>query len=160
MRETRSHNNVGRTIGRAWTLALGLVLAAVVTACGSDGTTGPGGGAPTPVGSYSITTVNGKALPVALFNDPSYTYEVTNGSIALTSDGKYTVVTNFRQTIPGNVSLFSDSTFGTWVQAGSQINFKNAQDTTAKDQATWAGTQLTFSLTDGSVTTTYVYTKK
>lgn len=161
MREAQTHNNAGKTIGRAWTLAIGLGLAAVLTACGSDGgTTGPGGGAPTPIGAYNITTVNGKALPVALFDVPAYRYEVTGGSIALTSDGKYTVVTNFRQTIPGDVSLFTDSTFGTWVQSGAQINFKNAQDTTAKDQAMWAGTQLTFSLTADNVTTTYVYTKK
>jgi len=134
-----------------------LGAAVVVAACGSD-STGPG--EPGVVGSYSITTVNGKTLPVALFNEATYKYEVTNGSISLTGDGKYTVVTNFRQTIPGNISLFTDSTFGTWSQSGSVINFKNAQDTTAKDQATWVGTQLTFALTDGKVTTTYVYTKR
>jgi hypothetical protein len=141
------------------------VLAAsivVAVACGSDsGPTTPGGQPiDSPVGSYNITTVNAKALPVALFSDPLYTYEVTSGSIALTNDGKYTVVTNFRQTIPGNVALITDSTYGTWSQSGAQINLRNSQDTTAKDQATWAGTQLTFALSDGKTTTTYVYTKK
>jgi hypothetical protein len=142
-----------------------LVLGAsivVAVACGSDaGPTTPGGQTTnSPIGSYNITTVNSKALPVAIFTDPLYTYEVTSGSIALTNDGKYTVVTNFRQTIPGNVSLIVDSTYGTWSQSGATINLRNAQDTSAKDQGTWAGTQLTFALTDGKVTTTYVYTKK
>lgn len=153
-----------KTIGRARTLVIGFGLTMLIAACGSDSSGGPGGTTgpsnTTPVGSYTITTVNGKALPVAVFNEPSYKYEVTAGSIALTSDGKYTVITNFRQTIPGNVSMFIDSTFGTWSQTGPQINLVNAQDTTAKDQATWAGLQLTFALSDGKATTTYVYTKK
>lgn len=162
MRETRSHEGViGRTISRARTLAVGASII-VVAACGSDaGPTTPGGqSANSPVGSYAITTVNAKSLPVALFSDPLYTYEVTSGSIALTNDGKYTVVTNFRQTIPGNVSNIADSTYGTWSQSGATINLKNSQDTTAQDQGTWAGTQLTFALTAGNTTTTYVYTKR
>ena len=162
MRETRSHEGViDRTIGRARMLVLGASIV-VAVACGSDsGPTTPGGQSTnSPVGSYTITTVNSKALPVAIFSDPLYTYEVTGGSMALTNDGKYTVVTNFRQTIPGNVALIVDSTFGTWSQNGAQINLKNSQDTTAKDQGTWAGAQLTFALTDGKTTTTYVYTKK
>jgi hypothetical protein len=162
MRETRSHEGIiDRTIGRVRMLVLAASIV-VAVACGSDGgPTTPGGQTTnTPVGSYTITTVNSKALPVALFSEPLYTYEVTGGSIALTNDGKYTVVTNFKQTIPGNVALITDSTYGTWSQSGSLINLRNSQDTTAKDQATWAGAQLTFALSDGKTTTTYVYTKK
>jgi hypothetical protein len=134
----------------------------VAVACGSDGgPTTPGGQTTnTPVGSYNITTVNSKALPVALFSEPLYKYEITGGSIALTNDGKYTVVTNFKQTITNDVALITDSTYGTWTQSGSTINLRNSQDTSATDQATWAGTQLTFALSDGKTTTTYVYTKK
>ena len=153
-----------KTIGRARTLAIGVGFAALVAACGGDSPSGPGEPTgpsnSTPVGAYSITTVNGKTLPVAVFDEPSYKYEVTGGSLTLTSDRKYTVVTSFRQTIPGNVSTFVDSTFGTWSQAGPQITLVNGQDTDAKDQGTWAGLQLTFALSDGKTTTTYVYTKR
>jgi hypothetical protein len=153
-----------KTIGRARTLAIGVGLATLVAACGGDSPGGPGEPTgpsnSTPIGAYSITTVNGKALPVAVFNEPSYKYEVTGGSLTLTSDRKYTVVTSFRQTIPGNVSMFTDSTFGTWSQSGAQINLVNGEDADAKDQGTWAGMQLTFALTDGKSTTTYVYTKR
>jgi hypothetical protein len=162
MRETRSHENgIGWTMGRARTLVLAASIV-VAAACGSDSgpTTPDGQSTNTPIGSYTITTVNSKALPVALFSEPLYTYEVTAGSIALTNDGKYTVVTKFRQTVPGDVSAISDSTFGTWSQNGAQINLRNAQDTSATSQGTWAGAQLTFALTDGKTTTTYVYTKK
>lgn len=144
-------------------LAIGFGLTIAIAACGADGggpvdPTSPN----TPVGNYSITTVNGKALPVALFDvsTPSlYRLEVTSGALNLTADGKYTVVTRTRQTITGNISNFVDSTFGTWTQAGNQINLRNAEDTSAKSIGSWAGLQLTFVMTDDSVTTTYVYKK-
>jgi hypothetical protein len=161
MKESESRHITPRwTIGRARTLARVSILASLAwaAACGSDSGTGPNTPA-TPVGSYSITTVNGKSLPVALFAEVGYTYEVTTGTLALTVDGKYSVVTTFRQTIPGNVSTFVDSTGGTWVLAGTSINLTNGQDGST-DQATWANSQLTFAETDGKVTTTYVYAKK
>jgi hypothetical protein len=140
----------------------GFVLAfaslAALGACGSDSTTGPGTDPipTTPVGSYTITSVNGKGLPVALFAEASYTYEVTNGTIALTNDGKYSVVTTFRQTLPGSTSAFVDSTGGTWVRTGSNIQLTNTQDGSL-DTATWDKGILTFVEVDGKVTTTYVY---
>ena len=140
----------------------GLVLAfaslAALAACGSDSSTGPSGPAvpTTPVGSYTITTVNGKGLPVALFAEATYTYEITNGTLALLSGGKYSVVTTFRQTLPGSVSTFVDSTGGTWVQTGTNIQLTNGQDGSL-DTATWDKGILTFVEVDGKVTTTYVY---
>jgi len=103
--------------------------------------------------------VNGKSLPVALAADGNYLYEVTVGTLSITSDGKYSVVTTFRQTIPGNVQLFVDSTGGSWVLNGTTINLTNGQDGSA-DQATWANKQLTFAESDGTTTTTYVYSRK
>ena len=143
----------------------GFVLAfaslAALAACGSDSSTGPSGPPvpTTPIGSYTITTVNGKGLPVALFAEATYTYEITNGTLALTSGGKYSVVTTFRQTLPGSVSTFVDSTRGTWVQTGSNIQLTNGQDGSL-DTATWDKGILTFVEVDGKVTTTYVYGQK
>ena len=148
------------TIDRARRSGFVLAFASLATlaACGSDSSTGPSGPAvpTTPVGSYTITTINGKGLPVALFAEASYTYEVTNGTLALTSGGKYSVVTTFRQTLPGSVSTFVDSTGGTWVQTGTNIQLTNGQDGSL-DTATWDKGILTFVEVDGKVTTTYVY---
>jgi len=148
------------TIDRARRSGFFLAFAslAALAACGSDSSTGPSGPAvpTTPVGSYTITTINGKGLPVALFAEASYTYEVTNGTLALTSGGKYSVVTTFRQTLPGSVSTFVDSTGGTWVQTGTNIQLTNGQDGSL-DTATWDKGILTFVEVDGKVTTTYVY---
>ena len=161
MRESRTKRVVPqRTSGWARTLACAAALAAVtLSACSSDSPTGPGSSSSTPVGNYTITTVNGKSLPVALAADGNYLYEVTVGTLSITSDGKYSVVTTFRQTIPGNVQLFVDSTGGSWVLNGTTINLTNGQDGSA-DQATWANKQLTFAESDGTTTTTYVYSRK
>lgn len=125
---------------------------AALAACGG-GDTGPGTPAATVVGTYSISTVNGKPLPVAIYPaDPLFTYEVTVGALTLTGDGKFSVVTTYRQTIPGNVSVIVDSTHGTWVLTGTNVAFSGGQDTTMHDSAAWDKDQLTFAEKNGKVT--------
>lgn len=124
---------------------------ATLAACGGDG--GPTGPGATVVGTYSISTVNGKALPVALYPaDPLFMYEVTVGALTLTADGNFSVVTTYRQTIPGNVSVIVDSTHGTWVLTGTNVAFAGAQDTSMHDTAVWDKDQLTFAEKNGKVT--------
>jgi hypothetical protein len=136
-------------------------MAAWTAACGSDNTTGPGGGNNSPVGSYTISTVNGKSLPATLYSDGNFLYEVTTGNIGLTSDKKYSLVTTYRQTIPGNVEIFVDSTYGTWTVSGTTISLTDGQDGST-GQITWSSTQsqLMFAIADGKAVNTFVYTKK
>jgi hypothetical protein len=168
MKETRTRYATSRwTIGRA--PALGRValfaglaaIAAWTAACGSDKTTGPGGPNGSPVGNYTISTVNGKSLPAPLYSDGNFSYDVTNGTIGLTGDSKYTLATTYKQTIPGNVEIFVDSTFGTWSMTGTTISLTDGQDGST-GQITWSSTQsqLMFAIVDGKVTNTFVYTKK
>ena len=138
-----------------------LALLAAMAACGSGGDSGST--TPpiltTPIGTYTISSVNGKVLPVAVASDTSglYKLEVTSGTIALTADGRYSVVTNTRQTIPGVVSLFVDSTGGTWVLSGTTVSLTNSQDG-SHDTAVWSNTgQLTFAEVSGATTTTFIY---
>jgi hypothetical protein len=166
MKETHTTYATSRwTIGRARTLGRFALCASVawIAACGSDSTTQPGGTSPppptSPVGTYNISTVNGKSLPVAIFSEVNYTYEVTTGSIGLTSDGKYSLVTTYRQTIPGNVETFVDSSGGTWTLAGTTVSLKDGADGST-GSLTWASTTLSFAIIDGQVTNTFVYTKK
>ena len=156
VRHTLSRLTIDRARRSGFVLAFASLAA--LAACGSDSSTGPSAPAvpTTPVGSYTITTVNGKGLPVALFAEATYTYEITNGTFALLSGGKYSVVTTFRQTLPGSVSTFVDSTGGTWVKTGTNIQLTNTQDGSI-DTATWDKGILTFVEVDGKVTTTYVY---
>lgn len=147
----------------AFVIAATTVLAAA--ACGGDSSTGPSGPsnpASTPTGAYAITTINTKALPVAIFSDTGgggYKWEVMSGTFTLTSDGKYSSVMTSRQTLSGKIDLFVDSTGGTWVLGGTTITFTNGQDGSV-DHADWASAKLTFVETEGTASNTYVYTKK
>ena len=154
-----------------WTIERGRALAAVaamvvtigaLAACGSSsdaptGTSQPPPQATSPTGNYNIATINAKALPVAVIADSGFTWEVTAGSMSLTADGKYTAVETYRQTVPGNVSVFVDSTQGTWALAGTTITFNNTLDQSTF-QAAWStsGT-LTLQELDGKNSNTFVY---
>lgn len=133
--------------GRALLALCAAVASAFVVACGSDSPTGPGGPSnKSPNGSYAISTINSAALPVAIFSDTGgFKLEVMSGSITLNSGGTYSIVTNYRETLPGVSDLYSDSTGGTWSMASgtSTIVFTNSADSTT-DQATWTAGQLTF----------------
>jgi len=138
-----------------------------IVACGSDSPTTPGGPSNNPVGNYGISTVNGKGLPFTLASDGNFLYEVTAGKIGLTGDNKYSLVTTYKQTIPGNVELFVDSSGGTWVMNGTTINMTETDSTGKSDgmtgQITWtaATSQLSFAIANTKGTMdTYVYTKK
>jgi hypothetical protein len=131
------------------------VAVAALAACGGDSSTEPGH-ATTPVGAYTITTVNGKAVPASLFADGAFNYEVMSGKLTLTNDGKYSAVTTFRQTLPGNVETFVDSVGGTWVLSGTTVSMTNPADSST-GSAAWGNGTLTISGTDAGITTTIVY---
>ena len=142
MREVRARASLQHlTIRRAKALAAFAAVVAIVACSDSS--------APkvqkTPEGSYTIATVNGKAVPAPLFADTGgYMLEITSGALSLTSDGKYSSVMGFRQTLPGVVSTYSDSTGGTWVQSGGNVQFTE----------TSTGLVLTAVWTSGRITVT------
>ena len=144
-------------------LAIGFGLTLAIAACGSDSTPPVDPTSPdTPIGNYSIMTVNGKTLPAAVIDvqlPAPYKFEIMSGALNLTQDGKYTQVTRFRETIPDNVSVFVDSTFGTWTRSGTQITLTNGQEPAAISTGAWTGLQMTFVLVDTVVATTFVYKK-
>jgi hypothetical protein len=122
-----------------------------VAACGGDSSTGPGsGGTPdTPVGSYALTSVNGKPVPVTMFADTEFTEVITKASLALQTDGKYQAIVTTNETIAGNVSVYVDTSAGTWKQGAtaSAITLTSTDDVSMPTVvATWSG--KTLSLTD------------
>ena len=141
-------------------LALVAATIAIVAAaaCGGDSPSGPGSADSSPAGSYAIATVNASPLPFTMFSDTNYLYEVTSGSLTLTADGRYQNVMSFRQTIPGNVSLFVDSTSGNWVLSGATVTLTDVADSTV-DSATFAAGKLTFTESNGAATNVFVYTR-
>lgn len=158
--KSNARSSLRWTIERTRALALVVAGTAVVTLAGCGGDSPTGTKAPTtPAGSYNIATINAKALPVAVFADSGYMFEVTAGSMTLTADGKYTAIETFRQTVPGNVSVFVDTTRGTWAFAGTSVTFTNTSDIPPSTfQATWSNSgTLTLSELDFKTTNTFVY---
>ena len=141
------------------TAMVAVIATAIVTAC-SDAS-GPKG-YKDPAGTYTVATLNGKTLPATMYADTNYLYELTSGSASLTGDGKFVSVLNFRQTLPGSVSLFVDTVRGKWALSGITVTFTNSLDTTATDQATWSNAgKLTFvEPHDGGGSDTLVYAIK
>jgi hypothetical protein len=132
------------TIGRGRALA---VFAAIVMIVACSDSSGPSV-QKSPEGNYSIASVNGKAVPAPLFSDTGgYLLEITSGSLSLTSDGKYSSVMGFRQTLPGAVSTYSDSTGGTWVRTGGNVQFTETS-TGFMLSAVWTNGRIT--VTDSS----------
>jgi hypothetical protein len=161
-------NGVTRMTKRTIAIVLTVLLAACgasdgsPVAPGSPGTPSSGLPQTNPLGTYNVSSINAKPLPVAIFTDSNYTYEVTAGTMSLAADGSYLSKLTSRQTIAGRVDVFLDSTFGKWKLSGAILTFTNGQDTTSIDHATWEGNSgtLTFVEAEGKTTNTYVYTFK
>lgn len=137
--------------------AVVMMCAVALAACGSsltDGTTGPpgGGGNPTGLaGSYTLKTVDGKALPT-VSGDSTF----LSGLVVLTdSTWNQTVVVRYAQGGSGNAAGDTLIEAGHWAATGATLNLFDAGST-----AVYTGTLTSggFSLTT-KTSTLLVYSK-
>ncbi len=155
---------VHRARASRWlTLGVAAVLA-VTVACSGDGVTGPGSNEPpapaTPVGVYTLSTVDAKTLPWTMFADTGYTLEIQSGTLDISANGKWVSKVTSRETVAGFVSIYNDSTFGTWtVATGSKTAVLTNAETNQTSNATWTATKATVVQLDGATSHTIVYTK-
>jgi hypothetical protein len=102
-----------------------LVLAAVVAtvaACGSDSNNGTG---PTDVsGTYSLTTINGNALPFTIPNTGEHTTVITSATGTLGTDGTYTIVGVGTEDGGDPTTVVGDE--GTYTVSGSTVVFTSS----------------------------------
>jgi hypothetical protein len=144
-------------------LAIAAMAASVIVpiACGSDSSTSPDNPT-TPVGAYSLTAFNGKAPPVTLFSDTNYSVTLSDASLSLTAEGNYQATTTVRETVLGHISVYADTTSGTWIQgtggAGALV-FTDKFDG-RKVTATWSGLTITLTDTTGGATSSATYKRK
>ena len=130
-----------------------------ITACSKgEGTTGVAAPPPTPVGNYTLSTIDAKTLPYMMYADTGYTLEVSGGTLAVTTAGKWVSKLTTRETVAGNVSTYSDSTFGTWsLPTGSKIAVFVNTETGVTSNATWTATDVTVNDVDGATTRKIIY---
>jgi hypothetical protein len=99
---------------------VGALLAVIVAACNSDGTTSPGNA--TLAGDYQLQTANGKAVPTIAIQDQTGTFEVLRGRIVLRGDLSFVDTLYYRTTAPGGTpQAGSDIRQGTYVQTGDNV---------------------------------------
>ncbi len=126
-------------------------------ACASESATGPSTPA-TPEGSFSLSMIDTKALPYSMFADTGYALDVMSGSLSITPDRKWVSRMTTRETVAGNVSTYSDSTFGTWsaVQGSTSASLLNAE-TNVISTATWTIGDITVNDVTNGVTRRILY---
>jgi hypothetical protein len=117
--------------------------AVLTTACGGDSSTGPGASV---VGTYSLQTVNSKALPYVAYDDGTEKIEVLSDSYTLTATGTYTNETVVRTTIGGTPTTDTYSYDGTYTQSGNTVTLTDSQDPTDVVSATVSGSTFTISV--------------
>ena len=114
-----------------------LILAfftAIATACGGkDGPSSPDGAAPI-VGSYALQQVDGRALPVTIFDDDVETDDgrtvrlkvaVANGSFDIDDDDEFSGNLALRLTVQGQSQNESLPMRGEYSRSGNTISFQS-----------------------------------
>ena len=115
---------------------LTIALAALVVGCG-DSSTGP----KTITGTYPLRSVNGDALPALVYQETNYTLEVTEGTISLGSNGRFTDSYTLRENDNGAIQTATIPCSGTWTRSGNAIQLQEDQTTSCGDYGTgsWDG---------------------
>lgn len=114
----------------------------------------------TPVGTYTISTIDAKALPWTMYADTGYTLEVQSGTLSITADAKWVAKTTTRETVAGFVSIYNDSTFGTWATSGGgKTAVLTNVESGSTSSVTWTTTAATVVQLDGATSHTIIYTK-
>jgi hypothetical protein len=134
-------------------LAIG-VLAIFSLACGSDAVTASGSPI---VGTYSLRTVNGAALPVTVTDSlegvPVLVTYMSPTSFTLGSDNSVRIITTLRVVLGSINQVQTDTLTGTYALRGLQVTFSRPGSTSFT--AAWNGSDA-LTLVDGE---TFVFKK-
>jgi hypothetical protein len=150
---------------RAAPLTFGLALVIAVAACaGGHSPTSPTPPNTTPdsatiPGTYGLSTVNTKTLPVVILTDSLYKLEVISAAATMTSGHHFTIVITTRETVDGNVSVYTDTVAGSWTVNGLTITLVSAADGSVAT-ATWDATHLVVAQKDATASDSYGYVRK
>ena len=107
---------------RAATLVLASLIASI--GCSSDGTTAV---APTPRGSWSLSTVAGAALPFVASSGGDFGLVELTGQKLVINDNTFTLVESYRQTVNGTTVTMADSLVG-WAVVDAQTAHLTTSD--------------------------------
>lgn len=107
------------------TIAL-LGFALTLTACTHDGV-GPVANPLTAAGTYSLTSVDGQALPFTVVDLGAYQARLASGTLQLKADGTYSFQFGIRIEDSGNVRSQTQSDGGVWTATANAITLTSSQ---------------------------------
>jgi hypothetical protein len=126
------------------TFARRILLIAAATAaiaCSGDSATGPSA---TVSGTYSLSTVNGKALPFVVTDTVDgqvFTSTVLAPfTLALNSDKSMRMIGTFRVVIAGQTQTFTDTATGTYTVSGNAVTLNSSEGDVLS--GTWNGSDM------------------
>lgn len=74
-------------------------------------------------GTYQLWTVNGSSVPAVVYQEPGYRLEVIDAAFTLEDDGSYSESGIVRETINGQTSTRSSSSYGTYDYYNGELTF-------------------------------------
>lgn len=104
------------------TVASSLALILSLAACAEGHLLEPR--AASAVGTYTLKTVDGSALPFAYLEAPGWKDEIMGGTVELRADGRFRDESLYRRTRAGAVSTSTVVVTGTWARRDDVITFR------------------------------------
>ena len=74
-------------------------------------------------GTYQLWTVNGSSVPAVVYQEPGYRLEVIDAAFTLEDDGTYSEAGIVRETINGQTTTRSTSTYGYYDYYNGELTF-------------------------------------
>jgi hypothetical protein len=74
-------------------------------------------------GTYKLWTVNGSSVPAVVYQEPGYRLEVIDAAFTLEDDGSYSEAGIVRETINGQATTRSSSSYGYYDYYNGEITF-------------------------------------
>ncbi len=74
-------------------------------------------------GTYELSTVNGYQVPAVVYQEPGYRLEVLSAAFTLEDDGTYSEAGIVRETINGQTTTRSSSSYGYYDYYNGEVTF-------------------------------------
>lgn len=101
-------------------MGLALASVALLSGCNALDSIGSAGRVR---GTYELYTVNGDPVPAVVYQEPGYRLEVLNAAFTLEDDGSFSEAGIVRETINGQTSTRSSSSYGYYNYYNGEITF-------------------------------------
>jgi hypothetical protein len=98
---------------------------ALLSACGGDGGSGPGGEANI-AGTYNLQTINGASPPVTILQIGPDRLEITSGNFTVSANNTFSNTHTYRETSGGQTTTVTETCTGTYSRNGNSVSFAEA----------------------------------